>query len=248
MKIALLAQGVIAKKCLKIFKDCPLEEISISVVVTTDSFYQNEILDNFGKVKFIDNSVRNEDLILSAISDYDIDTIISIQHPWILSSKIIDAVDKRAFNLHNAKLPDYKGHNSISHAILNADEFYTTTIHRLSQRVDMGDIIFEDSIPIKPNDTAYSLYKRTLLPARKIFRRLVEHLSLGFDLPSKKIEMQGKFYSKNGLNTLKEISMEESWDDIQRKVRAFYFPPHEPAFIRLGNNKVYPHVDLKSFY
>jgi methionyl-tRNA formyltransferase len=248
MNIALLAQGVIAKECLKIFKNCPRENISISIVVTTDSFYQNEISDNFDNVKFIDNSVRNEDLILSAISDYNIDAIISIQHPWILSSEIIEAVEQRAFNLHNAKLPEYKGHNSISHAILNKEDMYTTTIHWLAPKVDMGDIIFEQGIKIEKNDTAYSLYQKTLQPAVNNFSKLLRYLDEGIELPSCSIEGNGKFYSKHEINSLKEIKNPLDWEEIKVKYRAFHFPPHEPAFVSVGDQKYYPQIDLLKFY
>lgn len=248
MNIALLAQGIIAKKCLKSLKNRPLSKITIPVVVTSNSFYQNEISDNFDNVEFIDNSARNEELILSAISDYNIDTIISIQHPWILSNEIIEAVKHRAFNLHNAKLPEYKGHNSISHAILDQVPSYTTTIHWLSKEVDMGDIIFEETFDISPEDTAYSLYNKTLPRAKINFEKLLNHLDKGLELPKIKIEGRGIFYSKNKINEIKEIKEPNNWHEIQLKYRAFYFPPHEPAYVKLGDDRFYPQLDKTKFY
>lgn len=185
---------------------------------------------------------------MSAIEKFRIDAIISVQHPWILSDKIIKAVDSLAFNLHNAKLPDYKGHNSISHAILNNEKFYTTTIHWLISHVDMGDIIFENVIPINTDETAYSLYLRTLQPAYDNFEKLIHCLDLGLKLPAIKIKEKGKFYKKNEIYALKEIKNFTNWDEIIKKYRAFYFYPHEPAFMKLGDKKIYPHLDLINFY
>ena len=50
-----------------------------------------------------------------------VDLILSIQYNWVVATETIDLVKGRAFNLHNARLPDYKGYNSISHAIANGD-------------------------------------------------------------------------------------------------------------------------------
>ena len=50
-----------------------------------------------------------------------INTLISVQHKWIMSKKILSKFGCNAFNFHNAKLPEYKGYNSLSHSILNGD-------------------------------------------------------------------------------------------------------------------------------
>tara|TARA_Y100000589_G_C26686737_1_gene440086 strand:+ start:98 stop:328 length:231 start_codon:yes stop_codon:yes gene_type:complete len=63
-------------------------------------------------------------------------------------------------NLHNAKLRDYKGYNSISHAIIESKKDFTSTIHWMAQEVDSGDKIVEGVVPIHSNDTALSLYKK----------------------------------------------------------------------------------------
>ena len=43
MKIALLAQGIIAKNCIEVFQDESFKNIKIPLIVTSNSFYQNEI-------------------------------------------------------------------------------------------------------------------------------------------------------------------------------------------------------------
>ncbi len=74
-----------------------------------------------GGVPFLSNERRNNDQILKMIADFDINTIFSVQHRWILPRTLLESVKYRAFNLHNAKLPDYKGNNICNHAILNRD-------------------------------------------------------------------------------------------------------------------------------
>ena len=61
------------------------------------------------------------------------------------SSNVFEAWQK-IINLHNAKLPDYRGHNSISHEILNGETKHTTTIHKIAKEVDRGEILLEKEI------------------------------------------------------------------------------------------------------
>ena len=69
-------------------------------------------------IKFISNEKKNENEIIDSIKEHKINLIISVQHCWIFSDKILKSVNGNAYNLHNAKLPDYKGYNTINHAIL----------------------------------------------------------------------------------------------------------------------------------
>ena len=65
---------------------------------------------------------------------YKINMIISIQHPWIISKSILDAVDGFAFNIHFGKLPEYRGHHLGIHSILNGEKTFTTTCHWMAQK------------------------------------------------------------------------------------------------------------------
>ena len=74
----------------------------------------------------------------------------------------------KILNLHNAKLPDYRGHNSISFEILNREVEHTTTLHWVDIEVDRGKLVKSKSIKIEENDTAYSLWCRSLVSGIEI--------------------------------------------------------------------------------
>ena len=163
MKVLFLGQGRLACLCLRVLMGSGFKErISLASIVTNESFYEGLRSENEAcrDLPFISNHVRNEQLILESVESMGVDALVSVQHKWILSSDVISSVSGKVFNLHNAKLPDYKGHNTISFAILNDEKNYSVTIHWVVPEVDEGDLIKESIIPISPEDTALSLYRK----------------------------------------------------------------------------------------
>ena len=58
---------------------------------------------------------------------------MSIQYPYKISSEIIKIMRGNIFNIHNAKLPDYRGHNCLSGEILNNEKIHFTTFHKITE-------------------------------------------------------------------------------------------------------------------
>ena len=73
------------------------------------------------------------------------DILISVQYHRILKKSHID-YGKVAINLHMAPLPEYRGCNQFSFAILNGDQEFGTTFHILDEGIDNGDILFERAV------------------------------------------------------------------------------------------------------
>lgn len=241
-KILFLGQNIIAQNCLKILcEEKYSANLELVGLVTNESTneYLTSIINPNKDYKVISNSERNEAEIIKFIIDNNIDTLISVQHPWIISEKILDLVDNHAFNLHNAKLPEYKGHNTISHAILNGDLEYTTTLHWMVPKVDNGEIAYTETSKIEKEDTAYSLYHKMLPLATKAFRQLCDDLNSGSRIPRQPLSGTSKFYSKKEIERLKNINKLSDYTEVDRKARAFYFPPHEPAYYIMNDEKFY---------
>jgi methionyl-tRNA formyltransferase len=197
---------------------------------------------------FIPNEEKHEEAIIFAMKNYDINTIISVQHPWILSKKILEMVNYNAYNLHLAKLPEYRGYNSFTHAILNCDSQYWITIHRMADEVDKGDIVLQDYLNIAPNETAWSLYQKATDMGVKLFEQFIVKLVAELKLATIPMEGEGRFYPKDSINGLKEIDgiigerclgIYLLHAEFNIKARAFYFPPFEPAYFVMDGKKFY---------
>lgn len=198
------------------------------------------------KIPCIDVAKRHEEEILSLIREESIETLISVQHPWILSEAILAAVNSRAFNLHCAKLPEYQGHNACNHALLNGESEFTTTLHWMVKKVDAGAIAFVDTFKVDPDDHAQSLYRKGIQSALRNFDSLLRSLATGADVPKWPIPSgRETFYPRSSLDELRSMTgpsdpeNAQFCDELERKTKACYFPPFEMASIRCGEYRFF---------
>lgn len=243
--ILFLGQKEIGERCFNYLLEQQSENFRVSAVVSNQSsevwWKSNEIFQYTRQcgLAFVDNSKRNEKSILEMIENKKINLLISVQHSWILPNSIIKAVDGLAFNLHNAKLPEYKGNNCCNHAILNQEENYTCTIHWLTKEVDMGDIAYEKSFPIESDETANSLYKKAQLKGYVAFKCLIDDLKSGKTPQRRKITNEGTFYPRNSMDKYRVIHDITNYHEVDLKSRACYFPPHKGAYFVMNGKKFY---------
>lgn len=245
-RILYLGQKPIGEKCYNLLLEAQSDKLCIAAAVSNTSrcnvwwdsngIYEVCITRGF---PFLDNTKRINQEIGECIQKYKVNTIISVQHPWIIPVDILEMVNFRAFNLHNAKLPVYKGYNSCNHAILNGELRYTSTIHWMEPEVDSGHIAFEETFEIDATDTALSLYQKACQAGEKAFLRLINSFNLDIPIPKYPIKENGNFYSRDSLNAFREIKDPNSFLEIDRKARAFFFPPFEPCYFVLGGHKYY---------
>lgn len=246
IKVLFLGQKPLGEACFyKLLEASNRKNILLSGVVTnfgTDNWWASNSIFRRCKdlgVPVIDNKEKGENFIKDLIKESGANLLLSVQHSWILSQDLLNAVEYGGYNLHNAKLPDYKGYNSFSHAILNQEKEYFSTIHRLDAKVDSGDIVLERSVRIEDRDTARSLYAKALAQAIDLFSELLTLLEVSPKINGKKIERRGRFYTRNSLDQFRCVPA-DCPDDVKNRIcRALFFPPYEPAFQWVEGAKKY---------
>ena len=63
-------------------------------------------------------------------------------------------------NVHYAPLPQYRGRANVNWALINGESHTAITIHLVDQRLDSGNVLYQQSVPIQPGDTVADLYDR----------------------------------------------------------------------------------------
>lgn len=239
MNILFFCRGLIARQCFQLIIS-PEYTAALVVKAIVSSKNDYDTLNSqflLSGIHHISNVSRNTNQIIDVIKTHQIDLLISVQHNWILPAKVLEEVGGFAFNLHNAKLPDYKGYNTITHSILNNESHYFTTIHWIDEEVDTGDIAYERSFPIVKNDTALSVYNKSHHFAMENFKNLLSDLALGNEIPRIKNAGNGKFYRRGDSTPFREIRCITDPEEVDRKSRAFFIPPYEPAYFILNGRK-----------
>lgn len=243
MKFILLGAGKIAEKFVEEERFATFIRTNLSGVVASRPVI-NRLEQQFGFSSSIPSSIigdkkRNEEELASLIRTFEPNYLLSLQYPWILPSSILRSVSGRVVNLHNAKLPDFRGHNSITHEILNNETLHTSTLHLVDTEVDRGFVLKTREIPIYNEDTAYSIWSRSINSAMSLLEDWIfdNQNSLNF-FDGQPVGAGGRYYSKN-LKNQKQIPNGASVKIIDKWARAFWFPPHEPAFMLCNKRKLY---------
>lgn len=80
----------------------------------------------------------------------------------MLPVAVWDMPELGTFNLHASLLPQYRGAAPINWAIMNGEKKTGVTTFFLKHEIDTGEVIFQETEPIKENDNVGSLYLRLM--------------------------------------------------------------------------------------
>lgn len=75
----------------------------------------------------------------------------------ILPQALLQVPPQGAINLHPSLLPSYRGAAPIQHCLLNGDTSTGITTIAITGKIDAGDIILQEEVPIQPGDDFGSL-------------------------------------------------------------------------------------------
>ncbi|KPQ39973.1 MAG: methionyl-tRNA formyltransferase [Phormidium sp. OSCR] len=176
------------------------------------------------------------------LHDFEYDLLISVQYHAILKAPEIQTAQRMAVNLHMAPLPEYRGCNQFSFAIVNGDEEFGTTLHVMNAGVDTGDILAERRFPIPKDVFVGELFKLTEDYSLQLFREELEPLISGHLSPKPQTEFTNRkppqFHYRKEIETLKRIDPNWSADQIDRHIRATTMAGFAPPYLDFGNYRV----------
>jgi methionyl-tRNA formyltransferase len=173
----------------------------------------------------------------------DCDILYSVQYHRILKQEHIDKAKQVAVNLHMAPLPEYRGSNQFSFAILENKEEFGTTIHVMDRRIDHGDILFQKRFPIPENCWVHQLYELTFDASSRLFKQTLAHIVKGNyqRLPQQDlVSSKGtSLHFRHEIADIKRIDLDWDGDKISRHIRAGSMPGFEPPYCDVNGTKVY---------
>ena len=102
---------------------------------------------------------KDEDEIIALFEAYNVDLVVMAGWMRIVSKKFCDAFAGRLINLHPSLLPKYKGLGAVEQALKSGDIETGCTVHFVTEELDSGAIIRQQTVPILPGDTPESLQR-----------------------------------------------------------------------------------------
>ena len=142
-----------------------------------------------------------------------------------------------------APLPEYRGCNQFSFAIADGKTEFGTTVHKMEQNIDGGDILFERRFPIPFNCWVEELYQLTFDASLDLFIETLPAILAGnYPLQAQKdlIPSRGtSIHYRNEIHALKQIDLSLSKEEIEKRIRATAMPGFEPPFCIVNDEKLY---------
>ncbi|CAL1170627.1 unnamed protein product [Cladocopium goreaui] len=174
---------------------------------------------------------RSNSILLEAVQSLRPQLLASILWPRRVPTEVLDlcpvAIDsaQEAINFHPSLLPKHRGSLTQFWAIFEADATAGTTCHRAPVRTGAGG---------GGDETALSLSHKIAITTEKCFRHILDLFLQELQLPEGEAWDVTKFpYRFRKLHADGFIDPTWSLAEVDRFIRAFYFPPYSAARLRL---------------
>ncbi len=135
------------------------------------------------------------------------------------------------FNLHASLLPDYRGAAPINYAVINGEEKTGATTFFINEKIDEGNILLQEELPILPDENAGSLHDRLMEMGAKLVVKTLDGLAENSitEKPQPQVE-----HPKNAYKIFKEDTR-INWSRKSKEVHQFILgmSPYPAAFTTL---------------
>ena len=157
----------------------------IEMVVSDRPCYGLERAEDHGiKTVMVDRKVHRKELSkkIGEALEGKVDLIVLAGFLSILDENITNRWKGRMINIHPSLLPKFGGPGmygiNIHRAVLEAGETESgCTVHYVDAGVDTGDIIFQERIEVKTDDTPEDLQKRVLALEHRLLPQAIKNIA-----------------------------------------------------------------------
>ena len=168
---------------------------SISVIIGTEKTL--ETIAKKAKIPFIVieelNQEKAEEKIMEVCKKHEIDLIVLARYMKILSPNFVWRYPNRIINIHPSLLPAFPGALAYTQAYERGTKIVGVTSHYVTENLDQGPIIFQDSFKVDPNDTLEEIKsKGQKLEADTLLKAIKMHLENKLEVRWRKVHVKSK--------------------------------------------------------
>ena len=111
----------------------------------------------------------------------------------IISPEFVKKYKNRIINIHPALLPAFPGASAYAQAFERGTKIVGVTSHYVTENLDQGPIIFQDSFKVNPNDTLEEMKsKGQKLEADTLLKAMKVHLENKLEVRWRKVHIKSK--------------------------------------------------------
>jgi phosphoribosylglycinamide formyltransferase 1 len=164
-KIAIFASGngTNAQRIIEYFNDHPLVRVEIILSNNPSAFVlERAKAANIPSVCFNRKEFYESNFILDLLTVQGVSFIVLAGFLWLIPRNLLEAFRGRIVNIHPALLPKYGGKGmygmKVHEAVIASGDMESgITIHRVNERYDEGEILFQATCPVESGETPETL-------------------------------------------------------------------------------------------
>ena len=163
------------------------------------------------------------------------DVIITCAYGQIIPKVLLDTPKYKAVNVHASLLPKLRGGAPIHKAIIYGEKETGITIMYMSEKMDAGDIIKQESIPIMDCDNVGTIHDKLMNIGSKL---LIQTLPSIFDGTNDRIKQDEEkaTYAYNVSREEEKIDFNKSNREVFNQIRGLY--PYPVAYTTLNGEVI----------
>jgi methionyl-tRNA formyltransferase len=177
----------------------------------------------------------NSSALARRVSELQPDFVFSFYYRSILGPPLLRAARRGALNMHGSLLPRYRGRAPVNWAILRGERECGATLHYMVERVDAGDIVDSQAVPILIDDDAREVYAKVTLAAEAVLVRSLPPLIAGTAPRRPQPILPGEYFGRRRPEDGR-IDWSRPALEIHNLVRAVA-PPFPGAFGAVGGER-----------
>ncbi len=235
-------------KVLEWLSDQGEEIVGLSVHPSSKRKHGDEILSTAGlpDERVFDARNLEDEEFLDRIRELEPDIGVSILFDYILKPPFLQIFERDVINLHPAYLPYNRGQYPNVWSIVEGTPA-GTTLHYIDPEIDTGDIIARKGVNVEAVDTGQTLYEKLERASLELFKEAWPAIATGSVSRVEQQKNEGTYHRTRDVEQIDEIDLDESYKarDLINILRARTFPPHESAYFKEGEKKVFVRVDLE---
>ncbi|MBW3522552.1 methionyl-tRNA formyltransferase [Chryseobacterium sp. NKUCC03_KSP] len=237
LKVVFLGTPEFAKTALEAIHQSHHEVVGVVTVADKASGRGQKINQSPVKVFAAENNIpvfqpeklRNPEF-LEELKKLDADVFVVVA--FRMMPKVLFEMPRMGtFNLHASLLPDYRGAAPINYAVINGEEKTGATTFFINEKIDEGNILLQEEIPVLENENAGSLHDRLMEMGSKLVVKTLDGLAENSITEKPQPEVE---HPKNAFKIFKEDTR-INWTKNSKEVHQFILgmSPYPAAFTTL---------------
>jgi methionyl-tRNA formyltransferase len=160
----------------------------------------------------------------------DVDLVVSFLFWKRIREPLLSLGRVGCLNFHPAPLPDMRGVGGYNVAVLEGMSEWGVSCHFVDADFDTGDIVEVERFPIDPDTaTALSVDVDSQEHLYELFQRVMRRVLADEELP-RTPQGEGRYVSREEFEEMRYV---RPGDDVDRKLRAFWYPPYPGAVVEV---------------